>query len=60
METIAKNPKSAMRLAELETESKNIIDNYLKQVAIDADSPVIKTLRNRLKELRTEQWQLMK
>lgn len=60
METITKNTKSSARLAELETESASIIEQYLRQVVIDPNAAVIKTLRNRLKDLRAEQWQLMK
>ena len=58
METIAKKATAQSRLAQLETESQNIIENYLKQVATDANSLNLKNLQSKLKEVRSEQWQL--
>ena len=58
METTIKESPAMRRLAQLETESQFIIDSYLKQVAIDANSIMIKNLQTRLKELRSEQWKL--
>ena len=58
MNTIAINTPTDRRLAELETESQSIIEAYLTQVNTDAKSPNIKTLQNKLRDVRTEQWQL--
>ncbi len=58
MKTIAKNIPIDRRLAELEAESQNIIEAYLKQVIADAKSPTIKTLLSQLQDVRAEQWQL--
>ena len=46
------------RLAELEAEGQKIIDTYRDQVIIDANSPIIKKLQERLKAVRSEQWQI--
>ena len=58
MKTTAEDSPTQRRLAQLETESQNIIDNYLKQVTVNVNSPAIKDLQNKLKTVRTEQWQL--
>ena len=58
MKTIAKHTPADRRLAELESESHSIINTYIEQVKINADSPIIKKLQNRLKEIRIEQWSL--
>ncbi len=55
--SISESP-SQRRLAELETEGQSIIDMYLKQVKADANSPLIKKLLDRLKAVRSEQWQI--
>ena len=58
METTAKEPPDKKRLAQLETEGQHIIDSYLKQVTVDANAVLLKTLQNRLKEVRAEQWKI--
>jgi mannose/cellobiose epimerase-like protein (N-acyl-D-glucosamine 2-epimerase family) len=58
METITKQTSSEARLAQLEAEGQNIIETYLKQVIIDANSIVLKNLQNKLKEVRAEQWKI--
>ena len=58
MKTIPKHTPVDRRLAELESESHDIINTYIEQVKINADSLIIKKLQNRLKEIRIEQWKL--
>ena len=58
MKTTANITPTERRLTQLETESQNIIDAYLKQIITDANSPVIKNLQNKLKAVRNEQWQI--
>ena len=50
METTAKETPDKKRLAQLETEGQHIIDSYLKQVTVDANAVLLKTLQNRLKD----------
>ncbi len=58
METTTKYTPAESRLAQLEAEGQNIINAYLKQVTVDANSVTLKKLQNQLKEVRAEQWQL--
>jgi hypothetical protein len=58
METITKENTANSRLAQLETESRQIIDSYLQQVSVDANSAILKNLQSKLKEVRAQQWQL--
>lgn len=58
METISKQTAAERRLAQLEAEGQNIIDTYIKQVTVDANSVILKKLQSKLKEVRAEQWQL--
>jgi hypothetical protein len=58
METISKQTEIERRLGQLETESQSIIESYLQQVTLDANSLTIKTLQSKLKDVRKEQWKL--
>ena len=59
MKTIAKQTSAETRLAALESESHIVINTYIEQVKVNAYSPNLKKLKNRLKEIRAEQWKLV-